>query len=410
MAELKFETMSFSEKKEGEEREEGDIVDVTFLKLFYFELQKEQLEKIGKYSIKDRNTIIFEGVKQEHAERKFSQILLAGFNNLRNRMSKKPAVYIHKYSGIPLIGSLFIGIADKNVTTIEIKPVTSCNTDCIFCSVDLSRRATDFVVEKDYIVQEFKKLVEFKQSDYIEVNINPHGEPTLYADLPNLVADLAKVPQVKEISMNTNATLLTKQLMDQLIEAGMTRFNVSLHSLDKDKSKMLFNSSYYFIDRIKESCRYLASKGKLLLAPVWVPGSNDADMGQLIEFAKEINAPIRLQNYQIHTLGKKVKGAKEKHWKKFFEDLKALEEKHGVKISGEFPGYILRKTKTLPMPFEVGDVVNAQIVCPGEFKSDVLASASGRVISISKSSKQSGSVKVKITRAKYNTFYGEIVS
>ncbi len=403
MAELKFETMSFSEKEDGS-------VDVTFLKLFYVVIEKKQLLKIGKYRIAARDTIEFPGMEQQHAERKFGQVLLAGFNTLKNRISGKPAVYIHKYSGIPLIGSLFIGLSDKNVTTVEVKPMTSCNTDCIFCSVDLTRRATDFVVEKDYLLQEFRKLVEFKGSEYIEVNVNPHGEPTLYADLPQLVAGLAKVPQVKAISMNTNATLLTRNLMDELIDAGMTRFNVSIHSLDKDRSRMLFNSSHYFIDRVKESCRYLAKRGKLLLAPVWVPGSNDNDMDQLIEFAKEINAPIRIQNYQVHAQGKKVRGAKEKHWEKFFAELKALEKKHRITLTGEFPGYVFRKTRELPMPFRVNDVVSAKIVCPGEFKGDVLASASERVISVSRSPKQSGNVKVRITRAKYNTFFGEIVN
>ena len=48
------------------------------------------------------------------------------------------------------------------------------------------------------------------------------------------------------------------------------------------------------------------------------------NMDELIEFAKVINAPIRIQNYQIHTLGKKVKKTKEKHWDQFFEEIKAL--------------------------------------------------------------------------------------
>jgi len=299
MAELSFETLTFSGS--------GENIECTFLKLFSFEIAKDDLKRIGDFSLTSSRSILFPKTSQEQADRKFGLLLSAGFSRLRNKLSKKPAVYLHRNSGIPLIGSLFIGISDKNVSTIEVKPITSCNTDCIFCSVDLTRRATDFVVEKEYMLQEVKKLVDYKGSDYIEINVNPHGEPTLYADLPGLVKGLRAIPQIKDVSMNTNATLLTQKLMDDLIDAGMTRFNVSLHSLNPEKSKFLFNSKTYNIERVKESCKYLARRGVLLLAPVWVPGHNDADMDELIEFAKVINAPIRIQNYQIHTLGKKYK-------------------------------------------------------------------------------------------------------
>ena len=401
MANLKFETLTFADI--------GDYVEATFLKLFAFRLEHQALDKLGKWKITGSNELSFAGASQESAEKKFNHLLAAGFDNLYNRMSKKKAVYIHRNSGIPLIGSIFIGLMDKNVSTIEVKPVTSCNTDCIFCSVDLTRRFTDFVVEKDYLVEEFRKLVEFKQSDYIEANINPHGEPTIYGDLVPLVRDLSKVPNVKSITMNTNATLLTRKLMDDLIDAGMTRFNVSIHSLNPEKGKMLFNTKIYDVNRVKESCRYLASRGKLLMAPVWVPGTNDEDMDELIEFAKEINAPIRMQNYQVHAKGKKVKGAKEKEWDVYFKELQEMENKHGVQLIGSFPGFVLKQTKKLSMPFSMDQVVNAKIICSGEFKGDVLAVAENRCISIPRSPRQSGNVKVRITRAKYNTFFGEIV-
>ncbi len=402
MAKLSFQTLNFS------------VIDtklvVTYLKLFYFEIENSKLEKIGNYNIINNNTIEFIDAKQDFAEKKFSQILAEGFNNLKNKLNGKPTIYIHRNSAIPLLGTLFIGIADKNVTTIEVKPMTSCNTDCIFCSVDLTRRSTDFVVEKEYLVQEVQKLVDFKQSNYIEINVNPHGEPTLYADLVGLVFDLKQIPQIKSITMNTNGSLLTKSLMDKLLQAGMTRVNVSLHSLDSQRAKVLFNTKTYDVNRVKESCRYLASKNALLIAPVLVTGYNDDDMGDLIEFAKEINAPIRIQNYQIHTQGKKPKKTGETSWDNFFEKLKELEKKHNVTLIGEFPGFILKKTKVFPQPFTEGQLINAKIMSPGSFNGDVIAVAENRAISVQKCSKKSGIIKLKITRAKYNTFFGEIIN
>jgi len=222
MAKLSFQTLNFS------------VIDtklvVTYLKLFYFEIENSKLEKIGNYNIINNNTIEFIDAKQDFAEKKFSQILAEGFNNLKNKLNGKPTIYIHRNSAIPLLGTLFIGIADKNVTTIEVKPMTSCNTDCIFCSVDLTRRSTDFVVEKEYLVQEVQKLVDFKQSNYIEINVNPHGEPTLYADLVGLVFDLKQIPQIKSITMNTNGSLWWIQTNGRVVEHIKTRSVKNLNS------------------------------------------------------------------------------------------------------------------------------------------------------------------------------------
>ena len=63
-------------------------------------------------------------------------------------------MYIHQNSGIPLIGTNYFGLVDRDTNIIEFKPITSCNIDCIYCSVAQEKRVMDYVVEKDYLVQE----------------------------------------------------------------------------------------------------------------------------------------------------------------------------------------------------------------------------------------------------------------
>jgi cyclic pyranopterin phosphate synthase len=60
------------------------------------------------------------------------------------------------------------------------------------------------------------------------------GEPTLRPGLPDLVRDLATVPNVTSLSLTTNGFLL-KKLAKPLAEAGLTRINVSLDTLNHDK-------------------------------------------------------------------------------------------------------------------------------------------------------------------------------
>ena len=60
------------------------------------------------------------------------------------------------------------------------------------------------------------------------------GEPTLRPGLPDLVRELAGLPELASLSLTTNGFLLTRLARD-LAEAGLTRINVSLDSLKHEK-------------------------------------------------------------------------------------------------------------------------------------------------------------------------------
>ncbi len=233
MAKISFETLSF-EEKEGK-------VKVTFLKLFYFELPKAQMESIAEFKI-EKNTIEFKGISKADAESRLNLLLAKGFSNLKNKINGKQAVYIHQLSGIPLVGSIAFGIVDRNTNIIEVKPITVCNLKCIYCSVDDEMRPVDFVVEKDYMVSELKKILKYKQNNSIEIHIGGQAEPLYYADIIPLVRDLSSIKQVKIISVDTNGTLLTKKSVDSLVKAGMTRFNLSINAISPELAEKLAGS------------------------------------------------------------------------------------------------------------------------------------------------------------------------
>jgi cyclic pyranopterin phosphate synthase len=56
------------------------------------------------------------------------------------------------------------------------------------------------------------------------------GEPLVRRDLPVLVEQLGSIPGVNDLSLTTNGVLLDR-LAGPLVEAGLTRLNVSLDSL-----------------------------------------------------------------------------------------------------------------------------------------------------------------------------------
>jgi len=403
MAELSFKTLSF--------KQEGNKTRVNFLKIFYFYLDNKLLAKIGDFKLKD-NSIIFEKTPEKRAERKFNSLLAEGFKDLKNTISGKKTIYIHKNSGIPLMGSNSFGLVDRNTSIIDVRPITSCNLNCIFCSVDAgisSKNQVDFVVEKDYLVEEFKKLVDFKDCD-VEVHLGTQGEPLLYAEIVELIKDLSSIEKVKTISMDTNGTLLTEELVDRLADAGLTRINLSLNAIDEKIARKLAGCNYN-IEKIKKIAPYVAKKMELAIAPVLVPGFNDNEMKKLIEFAKKLKANrkgyfIGIQNFLNYRFGRNP--CKQLSWDKFYSRMRELEKKTKTKLIIGPEDFNIQKTKKLPKPFKKGQIIKAGIICPGRIKNEMLAAASDRVISVPNCFKK-GIVKIKITRTKHNIFMGRLV-
>ena len=409
-AKLTFQDLTFYEMP--------DHVRIALLKHFYIEIEKELLkEGIGTYNIPDPHTIEFEGVMQEQAERKFYQILGKHIDELKSIKGRNTATYVHKNSGIPLMGCLSFGIADKGTTLLEIKPITGCNMGCIFCSVDEgigTRKTHEFVVEKDYLVQEVNKLLDYKKHQGMVIYINSHGEPFLYADMVGLVADLKKNKWISEIHIITNGTYLTPEICSQLDKAGLTHLNISVSGFDAEKAKEVMGSTAYNIEKVKEIITYLTKHTKIevIITPVVMFGINEREMGKIIVWAKQIGVKkVCIQNFLMNRRGRNP--AKELDWEKFKEFLHQLEQEHSMKLLFDLK---LEKTKEYPKPFKRGEVVQAEIGTQGRYKTEYIAVAQQRCITLPKvvqkgdnPLKKGERISVMITKSNHNIFVGEIV-
>ncbi len=396
---LSFQNLEFEKQAVGHE----SLVRVYFLRNFYFDLHEDELMLIGPYKLSG-NSIVFSAPEQK-VMRKFDMLLSVGFGRLKSILTGKNTVYIHKNSGIPLIGNNAFGIIDRNTSLIEIKPVTGCDLDCIFCSVDQDKRNVDFVVEKEYLVEELRALIKLKEAKQIQVFIGSQGETLIYADLVGLIKDVSRIEEVNEIVLSTNGTMLTEKMADALADAGVARINLSINSLDYEKSKKICGVNYN-IRHIKKIAEYIAKSEKidLMLTPVWIPGINDKDIEEIIAYAIKIGAgkkcsPVGVQKFLAYQYGKKP--AKEDEWESFYAKLRQFEKKFNIALSGSFGNEIkIVKTKKLAKPFDKGDVVRANIVCDGRLPGEKIAVAKNRTISIMNCvGNKKGIVAVKITRS-----------
>ena len=100
MTKLEFETLRFEEKE--------DHIKAVFLRMFSFNIQKSDLDRIGKWKI-GANSIEFFDVSDKKVTNKFNQIMHTGFENLKNMLNGKQTVYVHRNSGIPIMGNVGFG-------------------------------------------------------------------------------------------------------------------------------------------------------------------------------------------------------------------------------------------------------------------------------------------------------------
>ena len=391
---LKYKNLSFSEHE--------DKIRILFLKIYYFYLNKKDLAKIGKIKVKRNSIEIKSNKKEENVKQKFSYLLSKGFDNLKSTINGKPTLYIHKNSGIPLIGSNSFGIIDRGTNVIEIKPLTTCNIDCIFCSVDHTKRSSDIVVEPEYLVDELKKVVELKNNK-VNIHIGSQGDPSLYGNLESLIKYIRKIKQVNAISIVTNGILINKTRVDKLIKSGLTHFHISLHTTNQEMADRLANAKYP-VKKVMNVCRYISAnkKAHLLIVPVWLPGINDEDVEDVIIFAKEIGAKIGIQNYLQYKFGKKPVNAIP--MKVFMHKLKQLENKLKVDLTKLEGDLQIREDTKLKKPFKKNDIINVELKAKARLKNSVIAVSQDRVVTIINCQKIKGKLKVKIVRDKDNIF------
>jgi cyclic pyranopterin phosphate synthase len=70
------------------------------------------------------------------------------------------------------------------------------------------------------------------------------GEPLVRRDLPKLVARIARIGGIRDLAMTTNGTLLSRFARD-LKDAGLTRLNVSLDSLNPERFAQITKSDLF---------------------------------------------------------------------------------------------------------------------------------------------------------------------
>ena len=324
--------------------------------------------------------------------------------------------HITRESDIPLMGCLYFGIIDRGSNLLQIRPSCSCNLNCPFCSVDAGphskTRVTNYEVELDYLMEAVQEIAPFKGPG-VECHIDSCGEPMLYPDIVDLVSELKGVKDVSVVSMQSNGTLLDEGRIKELEEVGLDRINLSIHALSPELAVSLAGVSWFDIERVKEVARLIAqSKIDLLIAPVYVPGVNDAEMPQLIEFALQTKAgkrwpPLGIQKFEHYRLGRSPGKVKAENWWHFYNrSMLEWEKQFSIPLHLKPQDFLIEKRPMIPIVFEKKEKAWVDIRAPGWVRGEQLGVAKNRVVSVMDSPAKHGRVRVQIVSNKHNIYVG----
>ena len=118
------------------------------------------------------------------------------------------------------------------------------------------------------------------------------GEPLLRRDILNIVERVAKIDDIKDLSISTNGTLL-KDFAQSLADAGLQRVNISLDTLDPKKFAQITG-----FDRLQDVLDGIDAAEEAGLLPIKlncvVKKSSAEDDAQMVaEFAKKRGFEVR---------------------------------------------------------------------------------------------------------------------
>ncbi len=131
-------------------------------------------------------------------------------------------------------GSAVVDRLHRPLHDLRVSVTDRCNFRCVYCmprsvfNKDYKFLKRDQILSWDHIVSVVKAAAPLGVR---KIRLTG-GEPLIRNDLEDLIERIANVDGIEDISMTTNAALLTKQRAESLRSAGLKRINVSLDAID----------------------------------------------------------------------------------------------------------------------------------------------------------------------------------
>lgn len=153
--------------------------------------------------------------------------------------------------------------------SMYVEPTRICNFRCFYCMHNTRGQKGGQLEKLGYRLEHmdmglFEKLVEEVMSFPTQpkrICFSGLGEPLTNKHLPDMIRMLRKAGFTGRVDVITNASLLTYEMSDALIEAGISRLQVSIQGLTSEKYREVSGVAVSF-DTIVDQVRYFYENKK----------------------------------------------------------------------------------------------------------------------------------------------------
>lgn len=218
----------------------------------------------------------------------------------------------------------------RHIDYLRLSVTDKCNMRCFYC---LPKGFSDFEIPEHWLTfDEIERVVAAFTSMGVRRVRLTGGEPLLRKDLSILARRLADLPQLEDLSLSSNASLLGRQAQDLKL-SGVSRLNISLDTLREDRFKKITNSSFQHTMTGLMAAK-AAGFTPIKINMLAMKGVNDDEFEDMVEFC--IVHDFTLRFIEVMPMGVSGQDAKN-HYLDLGVVKKQLSEKFDL-IPGVMPG------------------------------------------------------------------------
>lgn len=187
----------------------------------------------------------------------------------------------------------------RRIEYLRISITDRCNFRCIYCQ---SKGPFKFLPHEEILTfEEIESIVRVGVKLGVKVVRLTGGEPLLRKGIVELVARLAKIPGLEDLSLTTNGYFLS-ELAKPLKEAGLKRINISLDTLSEEKFSELTGG--FSLKKVMDGLYLSLSAGftAVKINSVIIRGFNDEECEELAKLSIEL--PVEVRFIEFMPVGK----------------------------------------------------------------------------------------------------------
>ena len=184
----------------------------------------------------------------------------------------------------------------RPIRDLRVSVTDRCNFRCVYCMPrEVFGPGHTFVPRRELLrLEEISRITKVFATNGVRKVRLTGGEPLIRRDLEQLIEMIDAIEGIHDISMTTNASMLTKDRARALRAAGLHRINISLDALDEESFQRV-NDVRFPVKRVLKGIENAEAAGfdQVKINAVIRRGFNEHSISQLADYFRGTGMILR---------------------------------------------------------------------------------------------------------------------